>query len=186
MSSRSAIHELLRAHETGDYFARLVNHPVPHPLRQAPTLIHHSTVNAVQPQLTVVTPTFNCSAILADYVAATVASASLPFDWILVDDASDDGTPDRARALFESLRHPLVARATIVRNPIPIYETACDNQGFTLAETDVIIEIQCDIQVGSRATTGCSCAPSARLPCRRRYRDAADIATGCERERPTG
>ena len=147
MSSPSAIHQLLRAHETGEYFARLVNHPAPHPLRQAPTLIHHSTVNAVQPQVTVVTPTFNCSAILADYVAATVASASLPFDWILVDDASDDGTPDRARALFEGLRHPLVARATIVRNPIPIYETACDNQGFTLAETDVIIEIQCDIQV---------------------------------------
>jgi len=29
-----------------------------HPLRQAPTLIHHATVNAVQPQVTVVTPTF--------------------------------------------------------------------------------------------------------------------------------
>src|SRR5439155_24496322 len=39
------------------------------------------------------------------------------------------------------------ARATILRNPTPIFETACDNIGFWLAETDAIIEVQSDIQV---------------------------------------
>jgi hypothetical protein len=41
----------------------------------------------------------------------------------------------------------LIARATIIRNPAPIYETACDNLGFALAETEIIVEVQADIQI---------------------------------------
>ena len=74
-------------------------------------------------------------------------AASLPFDCIIVDDGSEDGTIERATSFFESRRSPLVARATIVRNPVPVYETACDNLGFTLAETEIIVEVQADIQI---------------------------------------
>ena len=153
MSSRGSIDRFLQRVESGDYFARLVNHPAPHRLRTAPRIVYHSTLHHHEPQLTVVTPTFNYEPIIRYYIDATAAAASVPFDWIIVDDGSQDGTAERARTIFESTPYPLVARATILRNPVPIFETACDNIGFTLAETDVIVEIQGDIQVREPATS---------------------------------
>lgn len=147
MSSLASIERQLRAIESGDYFRRLCNHPSPHARRRTPELLCHRTVGSRLPAFTVVTPAFNCAEGFADYVEATLASATLPFDWIVIDDASDDGTAELVRAAFERLAHPLVARATLLRNPVPIYETACDNLGFTLAETDLIVEVQSDIQV---------------------------------------
>lgn len=147
MSSRATIDRFLRDVASGEYFAGLVNRPTPHHLRVAPQVIHHATLHDQEPRLTIVTPTFDCAAFIADYVNATAASASLPFDWIIIDDGSSDGTVERAQALLEGLRCPLVCRATVLRNPAPIFETACDNIGFTLAETEAIIEVQCDIQV---------------------------------------
>ena len=93
------------------------------------------------------TPTFEHASSVADYLDATLASASLPFHWIIVDDASQDGTADRVEAWLAAHASPLVARATVVRNQCPVYETACDNIGFRLAQTDVVIEIQADIHV---------------------------------------
>lgn len=147
MSSPASIDRQLHAIESGDYFRRLCNHPSPHPLRRTPELVCHRTVDSRLPAFTVVTPAFNCADQIADYVEATLASATLPFDWIVIDDASDDGTTAQVRAAFDRLSHPLVARVTLLRNPTPIYETACDNLGFTLAETELIVEIQADIQV---------------------------------------
>jgi GT2 family glycosyltransferase len=95
----------------------------------------------------IVTPTFEHASSIADCLDATLASASLPFHWIIVDDASQDGTADRAEAWLAAHPSPLVTRATVVRNPRPIFETACDNIGFRIAETDVVIEIQADIHV---------------------------------------
>jgi glycosyltransferase involved in cell wall biosynthesis len=147
MSSRSTIDKLLRSHNSGEYFSRLVNHPAPHRLRRTPELVYHETLRALEPRFTVVTPTFNHALIIDDYIEATATMASLPFDWIIVDDGSEDGTAERAKAIFASGRYPLVARATIIHNPVPVFETSCDNLGFTLAETEIIVEIQSDIQI---------------------------------------
>jgi glycosyltransferase involved in cell wall biosynthesis len=147
MSSTSTIERVLRHYDSGEYFSRLVNQPVPHRLRKTPELVYHAALNALEPRFTVVTPTFNHGPVVLDAINATATTASLPFDYIIVDDGSEDGTPDRARAFFESRPSPLVARATIVRNPVPVYETACDNLGFALAETEVVIEVQADIQI---------------------------------------
>ena len=147
MSSSAAIDDLLRRYASGQYFSQLINHPQPHRLRQPPELVYHATVNAVEPAFTIVMPTFNHESNIADSLEAAANSASCPFDCILVDDGSEDGTVERARAFFESRPSPLVARATIVHNPVPVYETACDNLGFTLAETEVIVEVQADIQI---------------------------------------
>jgi GT2 family glycosyltransferase len=151
MSSAAIIERVFDSIETGEYFTRLINQPVPHRRRQLPEVVYHATLNRHAPQFTVVTPTFDYGAIVDEYIDATATNATLPFDWVLVDDGSEDATADRAKTIFASGRYPLVARATIVRNPVPVFETACDNLGFSLAETEVIVEIQCDIRIREAA-----------------------------------
>ncbi len=151
MSSRATIDRFLDAYADGRYFSALVNAPSPHALRRPPELVYHATLHDAEPHFTIVTPVFNCAASLDGYVEATACAASLPFDWILIDDGSGDGTAERATALLGASASPLVSHATIVRNPAPIFETACDNIGFWLADTDVIIEVQSDIYVREAA-----------------------------------
>ncbi len=147
MSSPSTIDALLRDYGSGAYFARLINQPVPHRFRKAPEVVYHAALNAAAPRFTVVMPAFNHAANIQDSLDATATAASLPFDCIVVDDGSEDGTVERAQSFFQSGRSPLLARATIIRNPVPVYETACDNLGFTLAETEIVVEVQADIQI---------------------------------------
>lgn len=99
------------------------------------------------PAYTIVTPTFEHASSIADHLDAVLASASLPFEWIFVDDASTDGTAERIAAWVEAHPHPLVVSTRIERNREPLFETACDNIGFRLARTDVIVELQADIHV---------------------------------------
>jgi glycosyltransferase involved in cell wall biosynthesis len=146
MSSPSAIDALLRDYDSGEYFSRLVNQPAPHRWRKAPEVIYHAALNALEARFTVVMPTFNHASNIHDALDATATAASLPFDCIVVDDGSEDGTVERVQSFFQSGRSHLLARATIIRNPVPVYETACDNLGFTLAETEIVVEVQADIQ----------------------------------------
>jgi hypothetical protein len=147
MSSPARIDRFLDACASGGYYTALVNTPSPHRLRQPPERVYHAALHTVEPRFTIVTPMFNCAPAIGGYIDATSAAASLPFDWILIDDGSVDGTAERAAASLHASPPPLVARATILRNPTPIFETACDNIGFRLAETDVIIDVQSDIHV---------------------------------------
>jgi glycosyltransferase involved in cell wall biosynthesis len=146
MSSPATIERVLCSHDSGEYFARLVNRPAPHAFRRTPELVYHAALTAVEPRFTMVTPAFNHEAIIGDAINRAAVSASLPFDCIIVDDGSTDQTAARARSVFES-GPSLIARATIIRNPVPIYETASDNLGFALAETEIIVEVQADIQI---------------------------------------
>jgi Glycosyl transferase family 2 len=147
MSSPSAIDALLRDYVGGEYFSRLINHPEPHGLRQPPVLVYFAAPSGATPRFTIVMPTFNHESHIEDALDAAARSASLPFAYIIVDDGSEDATVERATSFFESRRSPLVAAATIIRNPIPVFETACDNLGFTLADTEIIVELQADIQI---------------------------------------
>jgi glycosyltransferase involved in cell wall biosynthesis len=147
MSSPSAIDALLRDYAGGEYFSRLINHPTPHRLRRPPVLVYFAVLNSAAPRFTIVMPTFNHESNIEDALDAAARSASLPFAWIVVDDGSEDATVERATSFLESRRSPLVATATIVRNPIPAFETACDNLGFTLAATEFVVELQADIQI---------------------------------------
>jgi glycosyltransferase involved in cell wall biosynthesis len=147
MSSPATIDALLCSLDSGEHFSRLVNHPAAHRLRARPELAYHATLNALDPRFTVVMPAFNHEPGIQDSIEAAATAASVPFDCIVVDDGSEDLTVERATSFFESRRSSLLARATIIRNPVPVYETASDNLGFALAETEIIIEVQADIQI---------------------------------------
>ena len=96
MSSPATIERVLRSHDSGEYFASLVNQPAPHPLRRTPELVYHAPLTAVEPRFTMVTPVFNHEAIIEDAIDAAAATASLPFDCIIVDDGSTDQTAAQA------------------------------------------------------------------------------------------
>lgn len=147
MASQASIDAFFASVESGRYFSRLVNAPSPHARRTTPELLYHATLSRMEPAFTVVTPVFDHSSILQGHMKSVAESASLPFDWIIIDDGSDDGTSETAKRFFESGHCGLASGATIISNRVPIYETACDNVGFTLAETQIIIEIQADIQI---------------------------------------
>ena len=147
MASQASIDAFFASVKSGRYFSRLVNAPSPHARRSTPELLYHATLSGNEPSFTVVTPVFDHSSILRDHMESVAGSASMPFDWIVIDDGSEDRTGETAKSFFESGHDGLASRATIIRNRVPIYETACDNVGFTLAETQIIIEIQADIQI---------------------------------------
>jgi glycosyltransferase involved in cell wall biosynthesis len=138
---------LLQALESGAYFQRLVSRPSPHPHRVSPDVFLQATMSSEQPRFTMVTPTFNHEQIIQRTIHAALTHATMAFDWIFIDDGSEDAT---CETIVEALRvadSTRISSALILRNRVPIYETACDNLGFTLAQTDVIIELQADIEI---------------------------------------
>jgi glycosyltransferase involved in cell wall biosynthesis len=147
MSSPRSLDRFLAAYVDGSYFRALVNGPQPHALRQPPAVLYHATLNRIDPISTIVTPIFNGAPLVAGCIRSVAAAASLPFDLILVDDGSDDATAERAIEVLRTAPPRLAARATVIRNPTPTFETSCDNMGFWLAETELVIEVQSDIEI---------------------------------------
>lgn len=99
---------------------------------------------------TMVMPIFNQEKGLIEVLSKVIEHAALPFNMVLIDDASADDSLARAKSFIADLqikKTKKVVDILLVQNKTPIYETACDNQGFRLANTDYIIEIQSDIHV---------------------------------------
>lgn len=147
MSDLTTIHRLLESYDRGEYFSRLIGQPAAHRLRERPQLAYHAVLKPLEPCWTMVIPTFNHAPIVRDVLHAALGHAAQPFDCVVVDDGSDDATIETVRAYFESGAASLVASATILRNPVPVFETACDNLGFALAQTELIVELQADIEI---------------------------------------
>lgn len=164
MNLAQGYERLLHELESGVYYTRLVNRPAPHPHRVAPDVLYQATINRAQPRFTIVTPTFNHEEVIRTTIGAALSHATIPFDWIVIDDGSDDATCD---VVIESLRSrdaSPVSRALVLRNPVPIYETACDNLGFALAQTDTIVELQADIEIREPAFDRLLHAPLSTTP----------------------
>ena len=68
---------------------------------------------------------------------------------IIIDDASEDESGEEViRFINEvALSNEKIVSIIFITNHTPIYETACDNQGFLLAKTEYIIEVQADIHI---------------------------------------
>lgn len=97
---------------------------------------------------TLVMPVYNQEKIISETLQKLFDSASLQFDLIIILDGCTDGT---RLLVYDFLNHKKnikyenLGEIQVVTNEFPIYETACDNQGFQLAETDYLLELQADI-----------------------------------------
>ena len=118
-----------------------------HPWQQDP-LINEILYNAnTDPYLTVVMPVFNQAEIIEDVLTQLFNSLELPFDLIVINDASLDNTRERVISFLNNTKKKNIGKAILIENIFPIYETACDNLGFKLARTEYILEFQSDINI---------------------------------------
>ena len=103
-----------------------------------------------KPVWTMVMPVFNQESRIKEVLSKVIVNASLPFSMVLIDDASDDRSYARSLSFIQKLKkikQKKVIDIFLIKNKMPLYETACDNQGFRLAKTKYIIEIQSDIHI---------------------------------------
>lgn len=120
-----------------------------HPWQRHP-IVEKTICTQGLPVWTMVMPVFNQEKRLKEVVSKIIKNAALKFNIVFIDDASDDASLDIIKLIARELKadkESKVTEVTIIHNPVPIYETACDNQGFKVSVTDYIIEIQSDIHI---------------------------------------
>lgn len=120
-----------------------------HPWQEDPKIIQKLYTSQI-PKWSLVMPIFNQEKKLGEVLRKIIRNASSSFEMILIDDGSEDASIQVVNNLIQELQeipHGKVVSVTLIHNRVPIYETACDNQGFRLARAKYIIEIQADIQV---------------------------------------
>lgn len=99
--------------------------------------------------VSIVMPIYNQSNKIINVLKSLVALIYYPFHLVLIDDASSDGTVEILKEFFRSpeLMNSKCIKYTLIINETPVYETACDNMGFRVCDTEYIIEIQADITI---------------------------------------
>lgn len=120
-----------------------------HPWQKKP-VYKRLIFSASFPMWTLVMPVYNQQNKLRNVLDKLIKNSSLPFDIILINDGSDDNSLKIIKEFLKYLtskKIPKVCRFELINNSVPIYETACDNQGFKRARTEYIIEVQADIHV---------------------------------------
>ena len=104
------------------------------------------------PSLTVVMPVFNQEKIIAENLISVVKNASIPFDLIMIDDASSDGTlaiilSTLQSLIFQNNLKKLICNIFVFSNRLSWFESRCDDFAFRLARTEYIFEIQADMKL---------------------------------------
>lgn len=142
-----SITHALVALQSGSYFSGLVEAPKPHSRRQVPKVMAtRSGRKQDQPVHTIVMPVFEHERILAQNLSLLEESSTLSHDLVLIDDGSSDSS-SRVASEFIQRDWEYLNDACVVRNDVPIFETACDNFAFVASVTPVVVEVQADIQI---------------------------------------
>ncbi|WP_167393236.1 glycosyltransferase family 2 protein [Azospirillum oryzae] len=145
MSLLDRASKFMQDYECGAYFKRLTNNPEPHSFRKPPVIYYHKIFSSSSPVVTIVTPAFEQEDNICKNISAIIKNCTMPFDWIFIDDGSTDETLKVVSCLLRECRSPHLCEAVVLSNSTPIFETACDNMGFYISRTEIIIEVQADI-----------------------------------------
>jgi len=121
-----------------------------HPWQCDPNINEILVNTNIDPILTIVMPVFNQAKIIENILTQLFNSIELPFDLIIINDASEDNTIERVYSFLKNTNCIKIVKAILVDNYFPIYETACDNLGFKMARTEYILEFQSDIYINHK------------------------------------
>lgn len=129
------------------YRHRLIHSP-PRQWQQDPTDVLIRDYREQTPTFSVVMPIHNQERIIKR-VLSSVADMTLGYyELILILDGCTDGTRDRILEWVDLLNVPnYLVRIHILENPMGIFETSCDNQGFVLSRGEYIVEVQADMVI---------------------------------------
>lgn len=129
------------------YRHRLVHQP-PRQWDQEPTDVLIRDYRENTPTFSVVMPIHNQAKIIRR-VLNSVADMTLGFyELILILDGCTDDTRERVLEWVDLLNVPnYLVRIHILENPMGIFETSCDNQGFVLSRGEYIVEVQADMVI---------------------------------------
>ena len=73
-----------------------------------------------------------------------------------------DGCNDTSEAIVRSF--PFTCPITVIVNPIGLFETSCDNQGFKATKAEFIVEIQADMEMTTLGYNELLCRPLKVFP----------------------
>jgi glycosyltransferase involved in cell wall biosynthesis len=112
----------------------------PHPFLEPFEVISINKSDS-KPNVSVIIPVFNKGRIICNMLDNLIASLTTNYELILIDDASDDNSKEIITNYLKNknIRHVFISTS------VPIFETACDNLGFFIAQGFYLLEIQSDM-----------------------------------------
>jgi glycosyltransferase involved in cell wall biosynthesis len=102
------------------------------------------------PVISVVVPVHNQEKIIARNLESLIRNMSIPFELIVIEDASTDKSRKKLDDFFAQLSLntlPLVRGIEYYSSKCPIYESRADSFGISKARGEFILEIQADMRV---------------------------------------
>jgi glycosyltransferase involved in cell wall biosynthesis len=112
----------------------------PHPFLEPFEVISINRSNS-KPNVSVIIPVFNKERIVCSMLDNLIASLTTNYELIIIDDASSDNSKE---IITNYLKNKNV-KHVFISTSVPIFETACDNLGFFIAEGFYLLEIQSDM-----------------------------------------
>lgn len=101
------------------------------------------------PACTVVLPVHNQERIVGRFLADHLATSVEPHDLVVVFDSCADQSRSAFWASLDALPNQRLCSVAEITTSVPYFETACDNLGFVVADTPVVIECQVDLIMGT-------------------------------------
>ena len=112
----------------------------PHPFLEPFEVISINRSNS-KPNVSVIIPVFNKERIICSMLDNLIASLTTNYELIIIDDASDDNSKE---IINNYLKNKNITHV-FISTSVPVFETACDNLGFFIAEGFYLLEVQSDI-----------------------------------------
>jgi hypothetical protein len=113
-----------------------------------PTILCDQTFSDVIPTFSVVMPIHNQAGVISRVLSSIVMNTLGTYEMILILDGCTDTTKQEVTDWVNALNPPQnLVKIYVHENPVGIFETSCDNQGFILSRGEYIVEIQADMQI---------------------------------------
>jgi glycosyltransferase involved in cell wall biosynthesis len=129
----------INEHKTYSY-RELVGLNEPHPFSKGTNVVSIN-ISDIKPTISVIVPVYNKSKIIEEILNGICTSIKSIFEIIIIDDCSSDDSLTKIMNFCKNQDLQYI----ILRNGAPLFETACDNIGFTISRGDFLLEIQSDI-----------------------------------------